>query len=58
MTTNREKLNNMSNEELAEVFVNANCNICIYKSNNFDCFSSNWTCKDGVKQWLEQESEE
>lgn len=58
MTTNREKLANMTNEELAEMLTDANCHCCIYKRNDFDCFRSDCTCKNGVKQWLEQESEE
>mgnify|MGYP004685064537 CR=1 FL=1 len=61
MTTNREKLNNMSNEELAEflfteMLIKSCCRYCIH--NDLDCFSGNSICQKGILQWLEQESEE
>lgn len=58
MATNREKLNQMTNEELAEFLnktANDNCSICIY-SNLPDCFCRD--CQDGILQWLNKESEE
>lgn len=58
MTTNREKLAKMTNEELAEFLnktANDNCSICIYSSLP-DCFWGD--CQNGILKWLNQESEE
>lgn len=69
MITNREKLANMTNEELAEFFEQySNCEECPFKyaecsggellSDN-EIWSSNAVrCKDIMLEWLEQESEE
>lgn len=60
MTTNREKLNQMSNEELATLLGNADCCFyCNYGDMNFiECTKrDDCTCKDGILQWLNQESE-
>lgn len=58
MTTNRERINNMTNEELAHIFVGSNyipiCKYCVY-DRRCDTDSS---CYDGILQWLNQESEE
>ena len=57
MTTNRGKLVNMTNEELAVIFAMSSstkaCKYCRYKGSN---------CEDllyynGILQWLNQESE-
>ena len=55
MTTNREKLAKMTNEELAEFFGNRSlCIICAYR-NQADCLNND--CKSGTLQWLNRESE-
>ena len=56
MTTNREKLAKMTNEELAEFFDKQGfCVMCIYKYQK-DCLERD--CEYGTLQWLNQESEE
>lgn len=67
MTTNREKLNNMTNEELAQIIddiesldADAICNFCAYADISPEKICSKpreKTCKDGILQWLNQESE-
>lgn len=65
MATNREKLNQISNEELAEIIDNiegfdAVCDFCIYADVSPEKFCSKpreKMCKDGILQWLNQESE-
>ena len=54
MTTNREKLNQISNEELAEILAmsSRSCKYCKYE--NSDC---NDSCYSGILQWLNQERE-
>lgn len=54
MTTNRDRLNQMTNEELAEVFTTRICQVCYYK--NLDC--GRIPCYDGILSWLNQECEE
>lgn len=56
MTTNREKLNQMSNEEFAEILAmsSRSCKYCKYADSG--CYDS--TCYSGILQWLNQESEE
>ena len=58
MTTHRERINNMTNEELAEIFAMSSstksCKYCRYKG--FDC--EDLTCYNGILKWLNQESEE
>lgn len=57
MTTNREKLVNMTNEELAFIFAMSSstktCKYCRYKDSNCD----DLFCYNGILQWLNQESE-
>lgn len=59
MATNRERINNMTNEELAEMLGKQDCQYCIHKVD--DCYRSNsWDngdCPQGILQWLNQESE-
>ncbi len=59
MTTNRERLNKMNNEELATFFANLSkrCPHCKY----YDALSTvyfNEHCYKETLKWLEQESEE
>lgn len=58
MTTNRERINAMSNEELAEIFAMSSstkpCKYCKYKEFNCD----DLTCYNGILLGLNQESEE
>ena len=57
MTTNRERINNMSNEELAEFFEEySDCDRCPFKYK--ECSEGEVRCKYILLQWLEQESEE
>lgn len=57
MTTNREKLAKITNEELAEFLGKQDCSFCISKK--IDCYRYNdYDCEKGILQWLNQESEE
>lgn len=57
MTTNRERINNMTNEELAEFFKEyIDCNNCPIGYDK--CTISKLSCKEIFMQWLNQESEE
>ena len=57
MTTNREKINQMTNEELAEILSNSNngevCKYCSYRYEECDELS----CYAGTLNWLNAESE-
>lgn len=54
MTTNREKLNNMTNEELAEFFETySNCEECPFKY--AECSGGEVRCKKIMLKWLESE---
>ena len=56
MTTNREKIAKMTNEELAEFFDKESlCVMCIYKY-QAGCLERD--CEYGTLQWLNQECEE
>ena len=62
MTTNREKLNQMSNEELAEIMgdIDTSCDFCAYADISREKICSKprgEKCIDGILQWLQQESE-
>ena len=54
MTTNREKLAKMTNEELAHIFARSNdisvCEYCVYD----DMCGRETSCYDGILQWLNQ----
>ena len=56
MTTNLERIRQMTADELAGYYVNnkSRCNFCILPNPEI-CELS---CKEGIKQWLEQEVEE
>lgn len=54
MTINREKLNNMTNEELAEFFETySNCEECPFKY--AECSGGEVRCKKIMLEWLESE---
>ena len=57
MTTNREKLANITNEKLAHIFARSNdtsvCEYCVYN----DRCNRESSCYVGILQWLNQESE-
>lgn len=64
MATNREKLNNMSNEEFAikflgveDKYISITCKFCIWQG---QCPEGNYMkkCKENVLKWLSQEAEE
>ncbi len=65
MTTNREKLNQMSNEELAKILdvvesFGTSCDFCAYADISPEKICSKprgEKCIDGILQWLNQESE-
>ena len=51
--TNREWLNNLSNEELIHYLI-AQCNMCAYAGKG--CMEHDeWNCFEGCEKWLEQE---
>lgn len=53
MTTNREKLNNMKNEELAEFFEEySDCERCPLE---YECSGGEVRCKKIMLKWLESE---
>ena len=60
MTTNRERINNMTNEELAEFLGKYDCLYCIYK--DIECYRyknvGECDCTEGILQWLNKEIEE
>ena len=53
MTTNREKLNSISNTKLAKIFASSTdysvCEYCIF---NRKCFRDTIDCYDGILKWL------
>lgn len=53
--TNREKLNAMSNEELARYFAErCTCDFCVFRNQKCaDC-----ECQEGIQTWLESEAKE
>ena len=64
MVTNRERLNKMSNEELAKIideYDDESCNYCAYCSDGRDMMlcvcPDKKSCVDGIIEWLNQESE-
>lgn len=64
MVTNRERLNKMSNEELAKIideYDDESCNYCAYYSEERNVMlckcPDKKSCKDGIIGWLNQESE-
>lgn len=64
MATNRERLNKMSNEELAKIideYDDESCNYCAYYSEECNVMlcghPDKKSCEDGIIEWLNQESE-
>lgn len=53
---NRDKLNNMSNKELAELLSFQQCSYCQYQDENC-CILDDCICAEGIKLWLESEAE-
>ena len=49
--TNYEKMKNMTIEEMVRYIAGSACPYCIYDGKRCE------DCNDGVRQWLEQESE-
>ena len=55
--TNRDKLRDMSNEELA-VLLDECCSVCIYRGNRgYRCYSAIPPCTEGIEKWLESEAD-
>lgn len=56
--TNREMLNTMSDEELANFLLKhrANCDCCAFRGNDYVCVTN--FCVQGIRLWLESEVEE
>lgn len=54
--TNRDELNNMTNEELSEFIATSfiKCAYCVYKNDSCELLK----CTDGITEWLESEMEE
>ena len=58
---NYEKIKAMTIEEMVRLFKlieNNMCELCIYNNNEYNCYSDNLSCFDGIKLWLESEVEE
>lgn len=55
MTTNRERLAKMTNEDLAEFLSSSECSMCVYDE-EVDCFGDDCFC--GILKWLNQECED
>ena len=52
--TNRDKINALSNKELAKILNRLDCSFCIFK----EVSHCSGTCLEGVEQWLNTEVEE
>ena len=60
MATNYERIKNMSIEEITSqiyIYAHNTCRFCVY-SQGWECTSQLKTCVNGIRQWLENESEE
>lgn len=63
MTSNYERIKQMSVEDMAKLFYNSNdycekCKFCPTDINDLHCPNySNMSCEEGIKQWLESEAE-
>ena len=57
--TNREKINKMTNEEIAIEFGFVCCSLCVFSIKN-TCIGGhcNWKCIDGVSTFLNSEVKE
>lgn len=56
MKTNRERINAMTNKELADILAYRECYYCAY--NETTSCDDESDCRKGILQWLNQESEE
>ncbi len=54
--TNNDKINEMSVEEKAELFLRTCCVYCAYRRKRKDCQLKR--CVRGITEWLESEAEE
>lgn len=54
--TNFEKIKNMDIDEVAKL-LNGRCSFCVFDTDIEECAAGDATCIDGVRKWLEQESE-
>ena len=56
--TNADRIRAMTDEELAKVFDNfiAPCTVCIYRKDM--CVSNDYSCTNGILQWLKSEAKE
>ena len=60
MSTNRQKLNNMNNEELAAFLDDLSCESCCVfgaAENKDKCYACS-DCRQGILEWLESEVKE
>lgn len=74
MTTNYERIKNMTIEEMVNWFTDVDeapeclgCKMCLYcakseyddgKFKMIQCCDENFNCTEGIKEWLQAESEE
>lgn len=56
MTTNRDKINKMTNEELAKFILDTNEEVCRFCTNR--CLYRSDDCQKGILEWLNQECED
>ena len=54
--TNREKLAQITNDELAQIIVDNMCKMCVFEYASIGC--RNYSCKEDILEWLESEVEE
>lgn len=55
--TNADKIRSMTDEELADILSEHECDKCIYRNlHYYECEEKQ--CKDGILEWLEKEAEE
>lgn len=57
MTTNYQKIKSMSLDEMAELLAYMECDTCCVYGDKTDCLEGS-DCFTGIKQWLQEESEE
>lgn len=53
---NIDKVKAMNIDEMAKFLARSECTLCTFNAKDINC--NELDCKDGIKQWLEQESEE
>lgn len=60
MATNYDRIRNMSVDEMTQniyIYAHNTCRFCVF-AEGWKCTSRLKTCVNGIKQWLESESEE